>query len=82
MPRAGDMAGILMIASQALEKRTAELKEKDGRIVALQKETAELKAKQSYFETIAARLEALERQVNSPIPVRAKYDSVTYEVIK
>ena len=31
----GDMAGILMIAVQALEKRTAELKEKEARIAEL-----------------------------------------------
>ena len=31
----GDMAGILMIAVQALEKRTTELKEKEAQIAAL-----------------------------------------------
>jgi hypothetical protein len=39
----GDLAGILMIAVQALEKRTAELKQKEAQI-------AELKAKQAYFD--------------------------------
>src|SRR5262245_22182154 len=32
----GDMAGILMIAVQALEKRTAELKRKEARIAVLE----------------------------------------------
>ena len=32
-------------------------------------ETADFKAKQAFFETIAARLDVLERQINSPIPV-------------
>ncbi len=31
----GDMAGILMVAVQALEKRTAELKQKEAQIAAL-----------------------------------------------
>jgi hypothetical protein len=49
------MAGILMIAVQALEKRTAELKEKDARIAALEMETGELKAKQAHFERHASK---------------------------
>jgi hypothetical protein len=32
----GDMAGILMIAVQALEKRTAELKQKEAQVAVLQ----------------------------------------------
>src|SRR5262249_27510513 len=40
----GDMAGILMIAVQALEERTAELKEKEARIVELEKKVAEFEA--------------------------------------
>ncbi len=56
----GDMAGILMIAVQALEKRTAELKQKEAQIAVLESEVEDLKAKQAHFETVAARLEALE----------------------
>jgi Chaperone of endosialidase len=56
----GDMAGILMIAVQALEKRTAELKQKEAQLAVLQSQVKELKAKHAYFETVAARLEALE----------------------
>ena len=56
----GDMAGILMIAVQALEKRTAELKQKEAQIAVLESKVEELKAKHAYFETVAARLEALE----------------------
>ena len=67
----GDMAGILMIAVQALENRTAELKERDARIAALEHETAELRAKQTQVETIAARLETLELKSNFPVQVRA-----------
>ena len=60
-----DLAGILMIAVQALEKRTAELKQKEAQI-------AELKAKQAYFETVAARVEALELRNNHPIQITAE----------
>jgi hypothetical protein len=44
----GDMAGILMIAVQALEKRTAELKRKEARIAVLESrlEALELRNKQ------------------------------------
>jgi hypothetical protein len=48
----GDMAGILMIAVQALEKRTQELKAKEARIVALEELTKEKQA----------RVDALERR--------------------
>jgi len=60
----GDLAGILMIAVQALEKRTAELKQKEAQI-------AELTAKQAYFEALAARLEALELRI-TPIQITAE----------
>jgi hypothetical protein len=51
----GDMAGILMIAVQALEKRTAELKQKEAQIAVLESKVEELKAKQASFQTVAAR---------------------------
>jgi hypothetical protein len=57
---AGDMAGILMSAVQALEKRTAELKQKEAQIAALTAQVEDLQAKHAYFETVAARLERLE----------------------
>jgi hypothetical protein len=56
----GDMAGILMIAVQALEKRTAELKQKQAQLAALESKVEELKAKHAYFETVAARLEGMD----------------------
>ena len=56
----GDLAGVLMIAVQALEKRTAELKQKEAQIAVLASKVEELEAKHTYFETVAARLEALE----------------------
>ena len=67
----GDMAGILMIAVQALEKRTAELKQKEAQIAVLESKVEELKAKQAYFETVAARLEALELRQNQSIQITA-----------
>jgi hypothetical protein len=48
----GDMAGILMIAVQALEKRTAELREKEAQIAALQSAVDDLKAKHAALETL------------------------------
>jgi Chaperone of endosialidase len=68
----GDMAGILMIVVQALEKRTAELKQKEAQIAALESTVEELKAKQAHFETVAARLEALELRKNPSIQIAAE----------
>ena len=47
----GDLAGILMVAVQALEKRTAELKQKEARIAVL-----ESKSKSSQRSTPTLRL--------------------------
>ena len=41
----GDLAGILMIAVQALEKRTAELKQKEAQLAVLESKVEELRAK-------------------------------------
>jgi prefoldin subunit 5 len=60
-----------MIAVQALEKRTAELKQKEAQIAVLESKVEELKAKHAYFETVAARLEALELRKNHPIQITA-----------
>jgi len=68
----GDLAGILMIAVQALEKRTAELKQKEAQIAVLESKVEELTAKHAYFETVAARLEALEQQKNHSIQIAAE----------
>jgi len=54
---AGDMAGILMSAVQALEKRTTELQQKEAQIAVLE----------SKLEAVAARLEALELRQNPSI---------------
>jgi hypothetical protein len=62
----GDMAGILMIAVQALEKRTAELKQKEAQLAMLQSKVEQLEAKHAYFKTVAARLEPLELRENYP----------------
>ncbi len=68
----GDMAGILMIAVQALEKRTAELKQKEARIAVLESKVEELKAKHAYFETVLTRLEALELRQNPSTQISAE----------
>src|SRR5262245_60155197 len=65
----GDLAGILMIAVQPLEKRTAELKQKEAQIAELQSEVNDLKAKHAYFETVATRLETLELRKNQPTQI-------------
>jgi hypothetical protein len=44
-----------MIAVQTLEKRTAELKQKDAQLAVLKSEVEELKAKQATFEALLAR---------------------------
>jgi hypothetical protein len=66
------MAGILMIARQALEKRTAELKQKEARIAVLESKVEELEARHAYFETVAARLEALELRKNHSVQITAE----------
>jgi Chaperone of endosialidase len=65
----GDLAGILMIAVQALEKRTAEIRQKEAQLAVL---IEELKAKHAYFETVVARLEALEVRQNYSIQVTSE----------
>jgi hypothetical protein len=65
----GDLAGILMTAVQALEKRTAELKQKEAQMAVLASKVEELEAKHAYFETVVARLEALELRKNHPIQI-------------
>ena len=71
----GDMAGILMVAVQALEKRTAELKQKEAQVAVLQSEVNDLKARHAYFETLAARLDALEVRQKQAIQTSAEKTS-------
>jgi len=54
-----------MIAVQGLERRTAELVQKEAQIAVLTSQVEELKANQAYFETVAARLDELRE--NQPI---------------
>jgi hypothetical protein len=61
----GDLAGIIMIAVQALEKRTAELKQTKADLATLKLEAEELKA------TVAARLDALELR-QKPMQITAE----------
>ena len=48
-----------MGAVQALEKRTAELKQKEAQIAVLASKVEEITAKYAYLETVAARLEGV-----------------------
>ena len=48
-----------MVAVQALEKRTAELKQKEAQIAVLVSKVEEITAKYAYLETLAARLEGV-----------------------
>jgi hypothetical protein len=48
-----------------------ELKQKEAQI-AVQSEISDLKAKHTYFETVAARLEALELRKNQSIQITAE----------
>jgi hypothetical protein len=68
----GDIAGILMIAVQALEKRTVELKQKEAQIAVLESKVENLEAKQAYFETVAALLEGLELQRKGSMQITAE----------
>jgi hypothetical protein len=68
----GDLAGILMVAVQALEKRTAELKQEEAQVAVLESKVEELKAKHAYFETVVPRLEALELRKNPSIQITAE----------
>jgi prefoldin subunit 5 len=61
-----------MIAVQPLERRTAELKQKQAQIAVLQSKVKELRAKHAYFETVAAGLEALEWRKNHCIQIAEK----------
>ena len=69
----GDIAGILMIAVQALEKRTvqisvleSEVKQKDAQITELTAQVEGLKS------TVASRLDALELRQNQPMQITAE----------
>ena len=50
----GDLAGILMIAVQALEKRTAELKQKEAQIAVLESRLEALELRNNHSIQIAA----------------------------
>jgi hypothetical protein len=67
----GDLAGILMIAVQAPEQRTAELKQKQAQVAVPESQVEELTPKPAYFETVTARLEALELRKNHSIQLTA-----------
>ena len=60
-----------MIAVQALEKRTAELKQKEAQMAVLASQVEDLQAKLASVETVAARLEALEQRKHLAIQITA-----------
>jgi hypothetical protein len=62
----GDIAGILMIAVQALEKRTAELTQKEKQIAVLE---SKLDQKDAEIAGLAVRLEAVESRQNQPMQI-------------
>jgi septal ring factor EnvC (AmiA/AmiB activator) len=64
----GDIAGILMIAVQALERRTAELKQNEKHIAVLE---SKLDQKDTQIAELAARLETLELRQNQPMQTTA-----------
>jgi hypothetical protein len=64
----GDIAGILMIAVQALENRTAELKQKEKQIAVLE---SKLDQKDAQITALAARLEAVELRQGQPMQITA-----------
>src|SRR5262249_39315751 len=66
---AGDMAGVLLIARPAVGQPTGGAQTKEGTDAVLESKVEDLKAKYAYFETVAARLEALELQKNPSIQI-------------
>jgi cell division protein FtsB len=83
---AGDLAGILMSAVQALEQRTAALKQQEtqmavleatveqqeAQMAVLEANIADLQAKYASLEAVAARLEALELHKNPALQITAE----------
>jgi prefoldin subunit 5 len=67
------MAGILMSAVQALEKRTAELQQKEAQRAVLASQVEDLQAKLASVETVVARLEALEKRMNHALQTTAEH---------
>jgi hypothetical protein len=65
----GDMAGILMIAVQALEKRTAELKQKEARIAVLESRLEALELRENQPIQIAERASGIIYRKNEKIEV-------------
>jgi hypothetical protein len=60
----GDMAGILMVAVQALEKRTAELKQKEAQIAVLESRLEALELRQNWPIQITAEKSLADKIVN------------------
>ena len=83
---AGDLAGILLSAVQALERRTAELHQKEAQMAVLASTVAELQQKEAQMAVLAstvaalqqkeaqmaARLEALEGHKNLSLQITAE----------
>ena len=65
-----------MVAVQALEKRTAELKQKEAQIAVLVSKVEEITAKYAYLRFLAARLEGVTIPQNVLV-----MDGQSYQVI-
>ena len=70
---AGDLAGILMSAVQALEKRTAEAPTAGGPDRGAGIDVADLQAKYASLAAVAARLEALESRQHPSRQITAEH---------
>jgi hypothetical protein len=68
---AGDLTGILMIAVQALEQRTAELALKAAQIAALESQVEALRAGQASLQAVVTRLAAPEQGTRGPMRATA-----------
>ena len=73
----GDMAGILMIAVQALEQRTAELKQKEAQMAVLEEQrTAELQQKEAQIAVLASTVADLKAKYASLETIAARLEAL------
>jgi hypothetical protein len=74
---AGDMAGILMSAVQALEQRTAELQQKEAQMAVLEEQrTAELQQKEAQMAVLASTVADLKAKYASLETIAARLEAL------